>query len=592
MLLHELYKLYEGLVQEDKVPVAGRSKQRVSYCLVLNANGSFFIDDIREPNAKGKMLPIDCEVFGDTKPPGAGINPCFLWDSTTYFLGYEEDNAQRAMRCFEVGRNKYLALESQINHDGYSLFCRFLENWSPSQLADILPDRDRLSHKGLIRIQGQHHYLHQDPVIKVWWNSGGKELWRGGVQKETEVPHGQCLITGGILPLARLHDPSIKGVIGALPRGAKIVSFDKKAFQSYAKDQSYNAPVSEDAAFAYCNALNYLLSSSINRMRIGDATVVFWSGSKEKQNDATSFFRMAMEPDLLEDPTEIQDDVLNKRISESLRRISQGLNPREVIDDADCPFFILALSGNYARLSVRFYQESTLGDMLMKIQQHNQDLELQRRGEKFKDPLFISPFKILRETARESKDIPPIYSGALMRSILNGSPYPDVIAQAIIRRFRADSRINYVRCAFLKAWLTRRNSKHNITTMLDPNNQEIGYVLGRLFAVLQKTQEDALPSLNRSLRESFYASASSSPKRVFPRLMKLFTHHVAKLDGGRKVNRDKLMQEVFSLLNPTVGYPSQLSLEQQGLFSIGFYHQTQDFYIKKSVVETEASITI
>ncbi|MFI3244211.1 MAG: type I-C CRISPR-associated protein Cas8c/Csd1 [Akkermansia sp.] len=588
MFLQELYKLYQGLAQEEKVPLVGRSKQRVSFCLVLKQDGGFYLDDAREPNEKGKMTPIDATVLGDTKPPGAGINPCFLWDNSCYMLSYDLTKPERAPLCFAAGKDKYLEVEQSIGDEDYSLFCRFLDQWNPDEQAEHLAALDYLTHNGLVRIQGKSGYLHQNPAIISWWESGGREQWKGVSGKARDVEMGQCLITGQHTALARLHEPAIKGVPGAQPGGAKIVSFDKKAFQSYAKDQSYNAPVSESAAFAYCNALNYLLSSSSNRMRIGDATLVFWSGSQEKADDATLLFRAMMDPDMADAGADAQQDDINKRVRHSLGLLAQGRCPQDVLDDADSPFYILALSGNVARLSVRFYLQSSLGELVAKIQQHQLDMDLQKRSPQFKDPNTISPFRILRETVRDSKDIPPLFSGALMRAILNGSPYPDVIAQAIIRRMRVDYFINYVRCSFLKAWIIRRNPKQHITTMLDAQNQEIGYVLGRLFAVLQKTQEDALPGLNRSLRESFYASASASPKRVFPRLLKLFTHHVAKLEGGRKVNRDKLMQEVFSLLDPAVGYPAQLSLEQQGLFSIGFYHQTQAFYEKKTDVNTES----
>ncbi len=580
-MLQELNKLYQSLAKDEKVPVAGRSKQRISYVLQLNKDGSFFINDLREPNAKGKMFPLDLMVLGDTKPPGAGINPCFLWDNSTYQFGYQEENAERAVKCFEAGKTKYLALEQEIRHEGYSLFCRFLEHWSPEMFTDYLADGERFLHNGVIKIEGQYHYLHEDPAIVQWWYAEGQNLWTGRSQAAAAAPLGQCLITGEELPLARLHEPSIKGVMGAQSSGAKIVSFNNKSFESYGKDQSYNAPVSEQAAFAYCNALNYLLSSTNHRMRIGDATIAYWSGSEKEQQFETNLFKTCIDPDLMSTPQYEEDDATNKRVLAALESMAYGKPPREVLDDPDSPFFILALSGNAARLSVRFYLKSTLGEMLTKIQQHNRDLELQRRHEKFKDPQFISPFRILRETVRDSKDTPPIFSGALMRAILNGSPYPDVIAHAIIRRIRVDKQINYVRCSFLKAWLTRRNPQPIITPMLDPNNTEIGYVLGRLFAALLKTQEDGSPNLNRTIKDTFYASAATSPRLVFPRLMKLYVHHIGKLEGGHKVNREKLIQSIICQLDADTAYPAQMNHEQQGRFDIGFYHQTQDFYTSK-----------
>ncbi len=180
-----------------------------------------------------------------------------------------------------------------------------------------------------------------------------------------------------------------------------------------------------------------------------------------------------------------------------------------------------------------------------------------------------------------------------MNAILGGSPYPDMLAMSIIRRLKVERDTdekgkkkdvhNYIRCAFLKAWLNR-NHHLNITTMLDTNNTQPGYLLGRLFAILVKTQEDALgKNLNRTLRESYYASASATPRVVFPRLMRLFLHHLSKLDGGIKTVRDKQVQEVMWALGNEL--PAQLSLAAQGSFALGYYHQMQSFYTKKNKEE-------
>ena len=221
-----------------------------------------------------------------------------------------------------------------------------------------------------------------------------------------------------------------------------------------------------------------------------------------------------------------------------------------------------------------------MGDYITRLSAHLDALRLQPRGAKFNDPEIIFPWMILRETVRDPKDdIPSTYTEPLMRAILQGRPYPDSLAMAMLRRFKADRKINYIRCAYLKAWLTRRNTSYKLTPMLDETNTQVGYVLGRLFALLQKTQDEALPDLNRTIRDAYYASASTSPAYVFPRLFKLYNHHVAKLEGGRRINREKDMQAITALLGE---FPAHLNLEQQGLFALGFYHQTQAFFTKKN----------
>ena len=96
---------------------------------------------------------------------------------------------------------------------------------------------------------------------------------------------------------------------------------------------------------------------------------------------------------------------------------------------------------------------------------------------------------------------------------------------------------------------------------------------------MEKTQKDALgESLNKTIRDSFYSAASATPGSVFPRLLRMYQHHLAKLEGGHRVNREKLIQEILA---PLGAFSAHLDLSAQGLFAIGYYHQTRDFYTKR-----------
>ena len=253
-------------------------------------------------------------------------------------------------------------------------------------------------------------------------------------------------------------------------------------------------------------------------------------------------------------------------------------------------FFILGLSPNAARLSVRFFAQHSFGDFIRNISSHYSALRLVKRGEKFRDPEFISPYMILRETAREAKDVPPTFAGSLMRSIFSAQPYSSSIATAMLRRIRIERCVNYVNCAYLKAWLTRKLPNEIITTMLDKNNTHPGYLLGRLFALLQKNQDDyhrlksrssgatsqsKKTELNRTMREAFYATASTSPRSTFPRLLRLTNHHLAALPQGLRIDRDKMLQEILGVLQEI---PARLNHSEQAFFALGFYHQMQDFF--------------
>ncbi len=598
MILKELCDLYDRLVDADTegVPLWGKSSQQVSFRIVLKPDGSLArpIEDARscilskKKTKKGEtvtqqMQAIPQLLIGKAKPSGPGLNPCFLWDNASYLLGYvnkkvrEAGKAERVRHAFEVLRRKHLEVEPRINHPSYSAVCRFLESWDPTELAAHVGDESILSHNGVFQIQGELCDVHDIEAIVQWWEKEGEKLWWGSSSASGDE-QGTCLVTNKRAAIARLHEPAIKRVPGAKSSGAMLVSFNCQSFESYGLEQGRNAPVSEKAAFAYCNALNYLLASETNRVRLGETSVVFWTAAPRQCASETEFLAK-MGIDGLENASsdKAQNPALLKRLADSLSSIAQGQKPANRFEGKmlETPFFILGLSPNVARLSVRFYRESTFGDFLTRLGAHYAAMRLQRRGGKFNDPEFISPFRILQESVLDMKNLPARASGDLLRAIIGGTPYPEALAAAVIRRFKADGHISYIRCAFLKAWLIR-NHKIDIRPMLDTTNTQPGYLLGRLFAALVKTQEDALKNLNRTLRDSFYSSASSTPRSVFPRLLRLYPHHLGKLEGGLKVNRDRLVQDIMEGLSSE--FPAHLDLTAQGSFALGYYHQTQAFY--------------
>jgi CRISPR-associated protein Csd1 len=377
-----------------------------------------------------------------------------------------------------------------------------------------------------------------------------------------------CLVSGELAPIARLH-PAIKGVMGAQSSGAAIVSFNLDAFCSYDKSQNFNAPISESRAGTYTKALNHLLSSSVNKVQIGDATTVFWT---ERESPVEGFFGMII------DPRDTAAD--DKELSVFLEAVREGKFPRGI--DGDVRFYILGLSPNASRLSVRFWHVSTVKDISEKLGQHFRDLSMVRSFDS--DPEYPGMWRLLRETSNQkSKDgPPPLLGGAVMQAILNGTLYPQQLLSAIIGRIRAEQNINYMRAATLKAVLTRKkrllNQGMEISMALDKENKNIAYLLGRLFAVLERTQQDALgKNINATIRDRFYGSASATPKVVFPQLLRLVQHHIGKAEYGNF--RDKQIEEIVCEIRE---FPAHLGLDEQGLFAIGYYHQRQDFFKKNT----------
>ncbi|MCX7937761.1 MAG: type I-C CRISPR-associated protein Cas8c/Csd1, partial [Chlorobi bacterium] len=391
-----------------------------------------------------------------------------------------------------------------------------------------------------------------------------------------------CLITGRRAVPARLH-PAIKGVRGANANGASLVSFNDPAFCSYGKEQSYNSPVSGEAAFAYTTALNILLErDSRNKVTLGEAvTIVYWSdGSSAEEYDFEGFFGAYIDA-----PRDNPDQGV-----EAVKALYDAMHTGKLTSSTQ-HFYVLGLAPNAGRIAVRFFRHGPTYFFARNIYQHFEDLQIVHGPN---EPEHLPLYRLLASTAVEHKidNVPPNLPSAVIESILDGTPYPLSLLQACIRRMRAERVVRYEHAAILKAWLNRyhrlyHNLSKEITMTLDTTNTAPAYVLGRLFAVLERIQESAQPGINATIRERFYGAASASPAATFPRLLKLANHHLAKIENtGLQVSLDKQLGEVMSLLD---GFPLTLPLHDQALFALGYYHQRQAFFTPKqsSTVQTQ-----
>lgn len=597
MILQSLHQLYGRLSEnpDNGLPTPGYSLQNISFCVVIRPDGTLVeiqpckvetVEIGKNGKEKRNVRPLSLLVPGQAKPPGQGLNPCFLWDNTGYLLGFKPDDSKksrserekeqvRALASFDAFKKRHLESESEISDPDFSSVCRFLEAWSPEDAADHPVLQEITSGFGVFQISGQVRYVHQNATISRWWSA------------QNGVPQGgdyeMCLVTGRLSTTAATHDPAIKGVAGAQSSGAKLVSFNLKSVESFGKEQGLNSPVSESAAFAYCNALNWLLARRERRFRIGDATTVFWTG---EASPAEVLF-----PWMMSGTPEAEDEATKQRISGILDKIARGTLGRDDLGDPATVYYILGLSPNASRLSVRFWHTGHLGELIERLRIHLNQLEIVRQWDetnsKNPEPIAPSSYQLLRQTAREADGIPPLLGGALMRSILHGADYPISLITAVHNRIRAEREVTYLKAAILKAWLIR-NHHQSITIMLDESNPNPGYRLGRLFAVLEKAQQDALPGINATIRDRFYASASATPRAVFGRLLRTYQHHLGKLDTGAKIVREKQTQDILSTLSD---FPAHLNLKDQSLFALGYYHQRKDFFTKKESQPTPDSAT-
>lgn len=603
MIIPALVKYYDRLEadpDEDIAPL-GFSRQKISFCVTLNPDGTLdAIEDMRRsPDSErgsGKPVARQLVVPGQAKPPGQGINPCFLWDNAAYMLGFKPEDAKpdRTKACFEAFRDRHLALRDKVSDEAFGAVCAFLENWDPAAFVPDPTMLESLTSFGVFRVLPAQQFVHERATIK--------DLWLRNEAAEPDIPDAvadlaPALTTGVSSRIARLHEPAIKGVAGAQSSGARLVSFNEDAFESYGKSQGMNAPVAEEDAFKYCTALNRLLDDRSRRTGIGDATVVWWSDRPEAVGEAIAgaFFGGSV---VEEESPDAEDTVTVERVKAAMSRIIRGLTPEDLADSR-IPFHVLGLSPNAARLSVRFWWDGTLAEMMRHIASHHADLRLEPVPPHEADrPLSIR--RIVMETARQhggkpdADTVSPTLAGEVARAIITGAPYPMSLLEAVIRRVRADGRVTHVRCAIVKACITRRRrilagpggQPEEVPVSLNKDGPA-PYQLGRLFATLEKTQADALGDVNASIRDRYFGTASATPAAVFPRLIRLTQHHMGKLEKGRLITREKLVQEICSHIQ---AFPRHLNIEDQGLFQIGYYHQRQDMFTKSDKnSETEST---
>jgi len=386
---------------------------------------------------------------------------------------------------------------------------------------------------------------------------------------ENNVQDGFCLVSGQKGKIVRLHDV----ISGVNQKPAPLAAINDAAYTSYGKDKGFNFPVSADASFRYATALNHLLrKNSRNKFRIVDTSYVCWA---EKQHPLESSFSLLFS-DTGDDP--------DKNI-EAINGLYSSIHTGAYQDrEGQQRFFVLGMAPNSARIVIRFWQVGTVAEFSQHIATWFSDIDIIGRDHHGFPPLK----KLLRSSALQYKDdnVPPNLPADVVRSILTGGRLPETFLQAVLRRIKAElGHITYSRACLIKAYLNRKyrsssTNQRELTVALNREEKRIGYCLGRLFAVLEKLQQDAQPGINATIRDRYYSSASCTPKTVFGTLMRLSTHHLKKLEKPEyRVNAERRIEEVMDLIPE---FPSHLDLENQGLFAIGYYHQKPDLFVSRN----------
>ena len=586
MILQALVEYYEALERKEKITSPGWCRARVAYGLDISEQGELMgVIPLKKEQQKGKKtvwVPQDLTV-PQMVSRCSGVSANFLCDHSGYMLGIDnKGKPERSRECFEYAKKKHKDILGNISSPAARAVCRFFDCWAPDRAAEnpyLVPELEEIISGSNLVFMIDGEYVHEDPDIMQCWEEYSRQSGTG--------PEGVCLVTGRREEIARIHG-TIKGVRGAQSSGAALVSFNAPAFESYGKEQSFNAPVGTYAAYAYTTALNYLLSDRSHGTTIGDTAVVYWSeeGDERYQN----IFACVSEPTM--ENQEIVDGVFKNLVE------GKAVAVQDVKDSLDMEkrFYILGLAPNAARLAVRFFYQDSFGNILKHIKEHYDRMEIVRPAADAVEYLGI--WRMLQETvnkkSRDKKPVPSM-SGTVYRSIISGSRYPATLYQAVLGRIRAeqdagDSRIYNIprgSAAIIKAYLLKNgNIREEITMALNEDSNNTAYILGREFAVLEAIQEEANPGINATIKDKYFNSACATPAAIFPILFKLKNSHIKKMNNGAKeIYYEKMLCDLQGRLTVAEGQraacPRRLTLEEQGMFILGYYHQTQKRYEKK-----------
>lgn len=595
MILEELAKYYNRLLENPATEVSepGFSKENISFKIIIDKDGhivdsSHPITDLRDRKGKN-LVPKKITVPKFDGKQTSGIRSYFLWGKSHYIIGlvlneknknkpFEEEKPKHKKAFIDLidmvisrtGRNHpvFLAVKNFALSDDVIPILKQSECW-----------KDFLNTFVVFEVEGYGNTVfEQDEVNDIW-----REYYSLFTLENAEK--GLCLVTGEEAVLSRILPTIKKGVGGK--NDVPLVSCNINIGESYNKKGNAISPISKSAAFAFTESLNYLLTTDKHNITIADTKIVFWT---EKETDAAAIF--------WEISNGGEDDGYSSEVETYLRSVKEGIVPDELKDTGK--IFVLGLAPNAARVSIRFWYVDTIERLSMHIGEHYKDLEIVKEH-RDKDKSFPSIWQLLIETAPQhakkdrdeiTKSIPPNIIGPLMRSVLEGFKYPASLLSVLINRMRVDqgfNRMNYYRAAFIKAILNR-NYKKELVMSLDRDRKSLPYCIGRLFAVLEKVQEEsAAGKINATIKDRYFSSASARPRVVFPRLINLSQNHFKKLRSekpGLAVVREKELTDIIGVI-PSTGFPATLKLEDQGEFAIGYYHQRQSFFEKKDVKEND-----
>ena len=579
MILKALYDYYNRC---GNLPAPGMEEKEIGFVIVISKEGKFLrFEDCRTDKTIGRVYLVKKHV---SRSSAAVAN--YLYDNSAYVLGYsDKDDSEKNQLYFNTFVEKVQSiLDRMPDNSDIRTLMNFYSQGREAIHSEVEQDplwediKKNLSKKYSVfsfRIEGDLRILAEK-----------KELMQTNEGTKNDNSRGLCMVTG---VQGELVDTTTATMIQGSQATAKLVAFQvNSGYDSYGKEKCGNAPISHEAEFAYTTALNTMLRrDSRNKFTVGNRTFVFWASSNDKAAEQAeeSLF------DLLGYSEEKKDNP-NAKI-EQVRKVFTAIYSGSLSTSLEDRFYILGLAPNSARIAVVYWSETPLRDFAGKILRHFDDMEIIDTRKDRKPYMGIKDILSAVTLGGKQSEATPNLPESIIKSIFLGTPYPYTLLSACIRRIRAESgdgnAARITRIAIIKAFLNRQNvNDKRMEIMLDKRNTNQGYLCGRLFAVLDRIQEDA--NGISSIRERYMNAASSTPSSVFATILNLSSHHLENLSNeGKKVFYEKLKQEIIDKISSD-GFPAHLDLQDQGRFFVGYYHQRQDFFNKKEENNNDESV--
>jgi len=575
MILQSLKDYYDRKAADpdENIAALGLEWKPLEFLVVIKQDGEFvMIEDLRERKGtrfvgRRFLLPRSISRSGSK----SYATTFLLWDHVGYLLGQPADDP-KSPKQLQTWIDALKSLPIILKND--PAIRAVISFYDKDQLSKVLLDPNlqeclrSVPCNMSFRLDSERMPIAGKQVVIDYAKSQMESS-----DEEDQSNTGYCLVSGELDVIKKIHakTPINKD-------NNSLVGFQvNSGYDSYGKEKGFNAPIGRVAEFAYTTALNTLLKSDDQRFTVSNTVYICWSARK------TQF---ELEFSYLFDDLKNSDDP--NQFTGRVKLLYQSIESGTLLsEEFDQKFYVLGLApGGGTRISIRDWQVGTITEFAVRIRQHFEDLRIVKAPQ---DRDFYPLWWLLKNIATQDKseNIPPNVAGDFMRSILAGTPYPQTLLQLALRRIKNDTkfRVKPERAALIKACLNRYQRAHpnkdekEIEMALDTEQPSVGYQLGRLFAVFEKTQEDA--NGRATLQQSYYSSASGSPVVAFSTLTRLNRHNLSKLEKdnyGLAILRKKVIGEIIGHIDD---FPAHLNLHEQGRFAIGYYHQMQDFFTKK-----------